>query len=137
MRYLLDTNILSDLIRNPDGRVRMMIERVGEEQVRTSIIVAAELRFGAVKADSPQLTTKVDQALEQIGVLPLRPPTDIMYAQIRSRLEARGQPIGNNDFLIASQAMALGLTVVTDNVREFSRVDSLQVENWLRDVESS
>lgn len=132
MRFLLDTNILSELIRNPEGPVPRRIAEVGETQICTSIVAAAELRFGAIKGGSERLASKVDEALDRIAVLPIEPPVDTLYGQIRARLEAIGQPIGANDLLIASQAVALGLTVVTDNVREFSRVDGLLVENWLR-----
>ena len=67
-----------------------------------------------------------------IEILPFEAPADAVYAKIRTKLEAAGTPIGANDLLIASQALALGLTLVTDNEREFDRVEHLQVENWLK-----
>jgi tRNA(fMet)-specific endonuclease VapC len=70
--------------------------------------------------------------LGAIEVLPLEAPVDAVYGVIRASLERTGQPIGGNDLLIAAHALALGLTVVTDNEREFSRIDNLRVENWLR-----
>lgn len=132
MRYLLDTNIVSELIRNPQGRVAQHIRKVGENRVCTSIIVAAELRYGAAKKGSAQLSGQLEAVLAAIEVLPFEAPADKMYGSIRARLEKAGRPIGGNDLLIASQAVALGYTVVTDNHDEFARVDNVRLENWLR-----
>jgi tRNA(fMet)-specific endonuclease VapC len=131
-RFLLDTNIVSDLVRNPQGSVAQHVRRVGEEQVCTSIIVAAELRYGAAKKGSARLTTQLEMVLGALDVLPFEVPADNEYGKLRARLEQAGQPIGGNDLLIAAQALALGCTVVTDNEREFTRIDGLTVENWLR-----
>ena len=130
--YLLDTNILSDLIRHPGGLVARRVEEVGQKEIFTSIIVAAELRYGCAKKGSAKLLERVQGLLETIPVLSLDMPTDAQYGLIRAELEAAGQPIGMNDLLIASHALALGLTLVTDNTSEFSRVRGLKVENWLR-----
>ena len=130
--YLLDTNILSDLIRHPDGLVARRVEQVGQKEIFTSIIVAAELRYGCAKKGSSKLLERVQGLLETIPVLSLDMPSDAQYGLIRAELEAAGQPIGMNDLLIASHALALGLTLVTDNTSEFSRVRGLKVENWLR-----
>jgi tRNA(fMet)-specific endonuclease VapC len=132
MHYLLDTNIVSDLIRNPQGRVAQHIREVGEAQVCTSIIVAAELRYGATKKGSPRLTAQLEAVLSALDVLPFEAPADIAYGLLRARLEAAGQPIGGNDLLIAAQAVALGYTIITDNDREFARIDGLPRETWLR-----
>jgi tRNA(fMet)-specific endonuclease VapC len=129
--YLLDTNIISDVIRNPDGPAARRIEHVGPKELFTSIIVAAELRYGCAKKGSPKLLAKVEELLETIPVLPLDIPADDEYGGIRAELEAAGQPIGMNDLLIAAHAKAHGLTLVTDNTREFSRIRVLNVENWL------
>lgn len=129
--YLLDTNIISDVIRNPDGPAARRIEQVGPKELCTSIIVAAELRYGYAKKGSPRLLAKVEGILETIPVLPLDIPADAEYGSIRAELEAAGQPVGMNDLLIAAHANALGLTLVTDNTREFSRIRGLKVENWL------
>ena len=131
MGYLLDTNILSDLIRNPFGPVAQRIEAVGAKAVCTSIIVAAELRYGCAKKGSPRLQARVEDILATIPVLPLEVPADVDYGRQRAQLEASGQPIGGNDLLIAAHALALGLTLVTHNTREFSRIVGLQVEDWL------
>ena len=130
--YLLDTNILSDLIRHPDGLVARRVEQVGQKEIFTSIIVAAELRYGCAKKGSAKLLERVQGLLETIPVLSLDMPTDAQYGLIRAELEAAGQTIGMNDLLIASHALALGLTLVTDNTSEFSRVRGLKVENWLQ-----
>lgn len=132
-RYLLDTNILSDLVRHPQGKVAQMIAARGEAAVCTSIIVAAELRFGAAKRDAPRLTNQVESILAVMEVLPLDAPADRAYAGLRLALEQSGLPIGPNDMLIAAQALANACTLVTANVGEFSRVAGLSVENWLAD----
>jgi len=131
-RYLLDTNILSDLVRHPRGRVAARIAEVGEASVATSIVVAAELRFGAAKKGSPTLAGQLGAILSRLPVIALQPPADETYAAVRVALEAVGEPIGGNDLLIAAQALALDMTLVTDNVREFGRVAGLKIENWLR-----
>jgi tRNA(fMet)-specific endonuclease VapC len=132
-RYLLDTNILSDLVGQPQGRVAQCILTVGEAAVCTSVIVAAELRFGAAKRNAPRLTRQVEAILETLEVLPLDAPVDRAYAQLRWALEKSGRPIGPNDLLIAAQALVMDCIVVTANIEEFSRVDGLRVHNWLTD----
>jgi tRNA(fMet)-specific endonuclease VapC len=131
-RYLLDTDTVSDLVRNPQGRVARRIREVGEAQVCTSIIVAAELRYGAAKKASPRLTAQLEAVLGALEVLPFAAPADTAYGLLRVRLELSGRPIGGNDLLIAAQVVTLGYTIVTDNEREFARIDELARENWLR-----
>ena len=130
-RYMLDTNIISDLIRNPQGRTAKRIAKVGEDTICTSIIVAAELRYGCAKRASKQLRKAVEDLLGEINVLPFDAPADAEYGAIRADLEARGTPIGSNDLLIAAHARAAGATIVTANADEFKRVHGLKVENWL------
>ncbi len=132
MRFLLDTNIVSDLVRHPHGRIADRIRNVGEQQVCTSIIVAAELRYGAARKGSTRLTQQLEIVLSAIDVLALEAPADGVYGKLRVRLERAGRTIGANDLLIAAHALALGHTIVTDNDREFARIDDLRVENWLR-----
>ncbi len=132
MRYLLDTNIVSDLVLNPQGRIADHIRKVGEAQDCTSIIVAAELRYGAAKKGSARLTRQVEAVLGALDVQPCEAPADASYALICAKLERSGRPIGGNDLLIASQAVALGCTMVTDDITEFRRVDGMVCENWLR-----
>ncbi len=131
MRYLLDTNIISDLIRNPAGAVAQRIAEAGHTNVLTSIIVASELRFGAAKKASPKLTARVDGILRRFSVMPFEAPADVYYGNIRAALKSQGWIISENDMLIASHAMTLGCTLVTANEREFARVEGLTCENWL------
>ena len=131
-RYLLDTNIVSVLVRDPRGSVTERIRAAGEANVCTSIIVAAELRYGATKKGSARLLSQLEAVLSALEVVPFEAPADAIYATVRAALERAGQPIGGNDLLIAAQALALDCTVVTDNQREFTRVNELRVENWLR-----
>ena len=131
MRYLLDTNVVSDLVRNPQGKVAQRIRKVGEGEVCTSIIVAAELRYGAARKGSPRLSSQLEIVLGVLEVLPFETPADAAYGLLRTRLEQASTPIGANDLLIAAQALALGYTIVTDNENEFARVDDLLRENWL------
>lgn len=131
-RYLLDTNIVSDLVRHPQGQIAQQIARVGDGAVCTSIIVAAELRFGAAKRGSERLTTQLESILAVLDVQAFDAPADVAYGRLRTRLEAAGLPIGGNDMLIAAHALSTGSVLVTDNQREFERVDGLQIENWLR-----
>jgi tRNA(fMet)-specific endonuclease VapC len=131
LAWLLDTNVISDLLRNPQGKATRALSRVGEDSVCTSIIVAAELHYGAEKSQSIELKRRVEVVLAALEVLPLEPPADRHYADIRDHLVRLGTPIGPNDLLIAAHARSLGLTVVTANEREFSRVPGLAVANWL------
>ena len=132
MRYLLDTNTVSDLVRKPQGKVAEQVLKVGETKVCTSIVVAAELRYGAKKKQSPRLSAQLEAVLGALEILPLEKPADVSYGSIRAQLERAGKPIGANDLLIAAQALTLGYAVVTDNGKEFSRVKHLRLENWLR-----
>ena len=130
-RFLLDTNIVSHAARFPQGAAADRIAEVGEQRVCTSIVVAAELRYGAARRRSERLTRRIEAVLSALVVLPFDEPADRRYAELRTYLERRGTPIGPNDMLIAAQALALGLTVASANVDEFRRVPRLRVENWL------
>ena len=130
-RYMLDTNIVSDLIRHPDGKVANKIRKLGADGLCLSIITAAELRFGAAKRRSPHLSERVENILGEIDILPFAAPADQNYARIRNDLEAAGQPIGPNDLLIAAHAVSVGAILVTGNTKEFKRVRGMKVENWL------
>ena len=132
MRFLLDTNVVSNLIREPQGRVADRIKALGENRICTSIIVAAELRYGAARMTSPRLSVQVEAVLNVIDILPFDSPDDEAYGLIRTQLELAGTPIGGNELLIAAQAMTLDYTLVTDNENEFARISGLRIENWLR-----
>ena len=133
--YLLDSNILSDIMRNPQGLAAVVFERKAFDpvaQMVTSIVVACEMRYGVAKNRSTPLAQRVDRALASVEVIPLGVGADNAYAVLRADLERRGQIIGQNDMLIAAHALALDAILVTDNVREFKRVKGLRIENWLR-----
>jgi tRNA(fMet)-specific endonuclease VapC len=130
-RYMLDTNAISELLRNPQGTVATRIAEVGENNICTSIIVAAELRYGCAKSGSKRLLKAVEDLLGELKVMPFDVPADTEYGVIRSELEAVGTPIGGNDLLIAAHACTTAATIVTANVDEFKRVRGLKVENWL------
>ncbi|MES5099273.1 type II toxin-antitoxin system VapC family toxin [Agrobacterium sp. BA1120] len=132
MRYLYDTNIISNLIRSPEERVGQRTAALAIGDLGTSIIVAAELRFGYRNRGSRRLEMLVEQVLADFEIAPWASPADMHYAEIRSTLQKQGQLIGQMDMLIAAHALALDAVVVTDNEREFSRVPGLKVENWLR-----
>lgn len=131
LKVMLDTNVVSDLIRNPRGRVAANIEQVGSRNICVSVLTAAELRYGALKRGSERLSAGIEGALLRIAILSFEPSADAVYARIRDTLTKAGTPIGPMDYLIAAHALSLDLTLVTANVREFSRVPGLRVENWL------
>jgi tRNA(fMet)-specific endonuclease VapC len=130
-RYLLDTNIISHLMRHPHGDVTERIREVGEPQICTSAIVAAELKFGAAKKGSARLSARLNAMLGALEVLPFEAPAAVTYGSLRARLDKAGRSIGGNDLLIAAQTLSLGYILVTDNEREFRRIDDLSMENWL------
>lgn len=130
LRYLLDTNVISQLVRRPDGDLARRVGALGPGSVAISVIVAAELRYGAERRNSARLTRQLEAVLSALDVLPLDEPVDRHYGAIRADLERSGRLIGKNDLLIAAHARALGVALVTNNVGEFQRVPSLTVEDW-------
>lgn len=127
---MLDTNVVSELIRNPTGLAAQRARAAGSA-ICISVIVAAELRYGCAKKGSPRLLRRVEEFLKEVPVLPFDVPADSAYGDMRAELEAVGRPIGSNELLIAAHAKTLGATVVTANVGEFRRILGLNVENWL------
>ena len=132
MKYLLDTNIISALIRHPDGNAANRVAALRAGELGTSIIVSAELKFGYIKESSKKLEAMIEGLLAGFEIAPWESPADLTYARLRAELERNGQPIGQNDMLIAAHALSLGAILVTDNEREFSRVPGLGIENWVR-----
>jgi len=128
---MLDTSILSDLIRNPRGVLVERLRATEPNAVCTSIVVACELRFGARRKGSQLVTQRVDDLLNTLAVLPLDQPVDEHFADIRATLERAGTPIGSHELFIAAHARSRDLTLVTQNGREFARVPELRVEDWL------
>ena len=133
--YLLDTNVISHVMRNPTGLVAQRIfgreEHEGNSGVCTSLVVQCELLFGLHKLPNPKWERQYHRAMASITVEPLDQEVVAHYATVRAYLEAKGQPIGPNDTLIAAHALALGATLVTADA-EFTRVPGLKVENWLQ-----
>ena len=127
---MLDTNIVSELIRRPRGSIAGRAAGLEQGSLAISVIVAAELRYGVERRGSTRLARQLEAVLSALPTLPLAEPADRHYGMIRSELERRGRPIGHNDLLIAAHARALGATLVTKNVGEFSRVPDLKVEVW-------
>ena len=127
---MLDTNVLSALIRRPDGDLAARVAALPSSTFAVSVVVAGELRYGAQRRGSERLTQQVEAVLSAVDVLPLAERADRHYGEIRSAIERIGQPIGHNDLLIAAHARALSATLVTNNVREFRRVPGLTVEDW-------
>src|ERR1700722_16334332 len=116
----------------PHGRLAQRVARAGEANVFTSVIVAAELRYGALRKGSPRLLAELEGILNEFEVKGLEPPAALHYGRLRTDLEIAGTPIGANDMFLAAHALALDATLVSDNEREFSRVRGLKLENWLR-----
>ena len=129
---MLDTNIVSELARNPQGAVARRIAEVGADAICVSIITAAELRYGYVRKGSPKLLAQIEAILDSVPVLALEVPADAAYGVIRAELEAAGKPIGPNDLFIAAHAHALSAVLVTANTGAFTRIRALRVENWLQ-----
>ena len=127
---MLDTDIVSDLVRRPDGETAQRAASLEPGTTAISIIVAAELRYGAERRKSERLTQQLERVLSALETLPLAEPADAHYGEIRSELEGMGLPIGHNDLLIAAHARSLGATLVTRNTREFGRVPGLEIESW-------
>lgn len=135
-RWLLDTNILSNVIKNPHGPAGQRLREESDHQpgsLVTSVVVECELMFGARRIDSATLAQKITNLLKLVPALALQQEVAMQYAIVRAHLERLGMPIGPNDTLIAAHALALGCTLVTGNEAEFRRVPGLRVENWLKE----
>ncbi|MBX9932565.1 MAG: type II toxin-antitoxin system VapC family toxin [Methylobacterium sp.] len=131
-RFLLDTDILSSLIDDRgQSPVLRRIAEIGDDHVCTSVIVAAEIRYGVAKRASAKLAESAERVLGALPILAFESPAAIVYGDIRSDLERRGMMIGANDLLIAAQCLSLDLVLVTNNSREFQRVVGLRLEDWL------
>ena len=132
--YLLDANVLSDLLKNPVGQAANRMALTAERNPRrifTSVIVAAEMHYSAKKKNSEKTNADVRGVLANVEILPLGLDVIEHYARIRVELERAGTIIGANDLMIAAHALAADLILVTHNLREFSRVRGLRYEDWL------
>jgi tRNA(fMet)-specific endonuclease VapC len=132
--YLLDTNIISHMMRNPTGMAAQhALEKARQNPANamlTCVIVECELLFGLRRRASPRWQQQYQWAMGSIEVLALEPQVANTYAELRTRLEELGTPIGPHDTLIAAQALSLGAILVSADA-EFTRVPGLRVENWL------
>ena len=132
IRYLLDTNICIYIAKHVPATVRARFEQLSADVLAMSVITLGELQHGAEKSQArPKALAALQQLQSVIQVEPLTEAAGQHYGQIRSALERKGQPIGNNDLWIAAHARAKGWVLVTNNEREFSRVENLTVENWV------
>jgi tRNA(fMet)-specific endonuclease VapC len=129
--YLLDTNIISDLAKNPRGAIGQKLSELDPDLVVTSTIVACEIRFGLANKPDQRSAARSVEFLETMTILPLEADVSVPYATVRASMTKAGLGISPNDLLIAAHAMALDATVVTDD-GAFSNVPGLKVENWLR-----
>jgi tRNA(fMet)-specific endonuclease VapC len=132
IRYLLDTNTISYIIKGNFPRVRDRLVRLPISEIGISVITEAELRFGLAKLpQAAKLGVVVEEFLRRIEILPWDSDAAQHYARQRAALEQAGEPMGNLDLMIASQALALGVIVVT-NDRVLSRVKGLSIEDWTK-----
>lgn len=130
-RYLLDTNICIYIAKHNPPEVRQHFLRHDKEELAMSVITLGELRHGAEKSQAREKSIIVlNQLTAAIQILELPVDAGVCYGKIRAALEKKGQIIGNNDLWIAAHALAANLILVTNNVREFARVDNLTIENW-------
>lgn len=131
MTYLLDTNVWVDYLHRGHPGVTRRLHATEPEEVWLSSVVLAELRYGADKSQFPRRNHALLDALEhEVGHLSFDASAAQTFGNLRTDLERRGIPIGPYDMLIASQALSHGFVLVTDNLREFGRIDGLHLENW-------
>ena len=132
MKYLLDTNIVSYIIRERPIEVLNKFRSITLNEISISSIVAAELWFGVAKSQHKSRNkTALEDFLSPITIIDFDSKAAAFYALIREDLESKGTIIGANDLLIAAHALSLNLTLVTNNMREFERVNGLKIENWI------
>jgi tRNA(fMet)-specific endonuclease VapC len=133
MIYLLDTNVCIVYLNNRSSRVSERLRALSPSDVTVCSVVKAELFYGAMRSRHPDETLLRQRAFLQPYIsLPFEDRAAEFYAGIRADLEAKGIPIGPNDLMIASIALANNLTLVTANTGEFSRVEALRFEDWER-----
>jgi len=134
-RYMLDTDISSYFINGTHPAIDRKIREMGWEAVCISVITRCELLFGVEVSPNPaRRSVAVNDYLRYMPMLELPAEAADEYAAIRAELQRKGTPIGNNDLLIAAHARSMGLTLVTNNTREFSRVPGLKIENWAEET---
>lgn len=132
IRYLLDTNTVSFHIRSSSPRLQRRLRRTPAKTVALSAITEMEIRYGLARNPALRIAPLVEAFLAGMTILPLTSEVAGLYGRIRAELDRKGQPIGPLDLMIASQAVALGLTLITNDIREFRRVAELRCEDWTR-----
>ena len=131
MTYLLDTTIISALMKFPSGIAAQHLRTLNAEDICTSIVAVAEIRYGIGKSGSRRLARQYAQIEAVLKVEPFSQPAEIHYARIRNETERIGLTVSQNDLLIAAHAEAMEAILVTDD-RIFLEVPGLKIENWLR-----
>jgi tRNA(fMet)-specific endonuclease VapC len=132
VRYLLDTNICIYIAKRRPTKVLSRLQQLRPGDVGMSVVTFLELTYGAWKSQHPEENlARLEQLERLIPAQPLDSWVARDYARVRAELERKGTPIGAYDLLIAAHALSLGLTLVTNNLREFRRVPGLKVENWI------
>ena len=133
MGFMLDTNTCVELIRERDDRILRRMRRRRPDELCVSSVTLSELEYGAAKSADPQRNRlALAKFMTPLTVVPYDDAVAPVYGRVRAELEKAGTPIGPLDTMIAAHALALGLTVVTDNEREFCRVSGLTVQNWAK-----
>lgn len=128
--YLIDTDVLWRVIRDPHGEIAARLLALDEANVATSVIVACELRYGAEKKRNASLSERVEALLGSLPVLALEPAVDRVYGGLRRQLESTGTLVGAHHLLIAAHAVTTGRTLITRNGHELSRVPTVALETW-------
>jgi tRNA(fMet)-specific endonuclease VapC len=131
MTYLLDTNICIYIINEQPAQVLQRLIDAGRESLAISSVTVAELAFGVAKSIRPDSRAKLENFLSKFPILDWDEDAAWVYGNVRKVLEAKGQRIGERDLLLACQALALDATMVTNNTREFERIEGLKLENWV------
>jgi len=130
LRYLLDTNIVSFHIRKSSTALQRHLKAVSAAQVGLSVITEMELRYGLARNPTLRIAPLVESFLSGITIVPIDSAVAKEYAKARHQLDAKGSPIGPLDLMIAAHALALGTILITNNLREFRRIDGLRCEDW-------
>ncbi len=131
MTYLLDTHICIYIINEQPAQVLQRLIQAGRDSLAISTVTVAELAFGVAKSTRPDSRAKLENFLSKFPILDWDQDAAWVYGNVRKTLEAKGQRIGERDLLLACQALALDATMVTNNTREFERVEGLKLENWV------
>ena len=130
MIYMLDTNIIGYLIRGSSPTLRKRFEREDPGNLALSTVVYAEILYGLKKANNEKITVKVMTFLDTMRLVDFNANAADMYAKVRAELEESNKPVDNMDLLIAASAMAEGAVLVSHNIRHFSKIKGLSVEDW-------